>query len=458
MREAKLVVFLIFTVLNLSAQQYKLDTLIKNGPIEDRINYVVLGDGYLNSQLNDFEKDASRIISDLFSTPPYANYREYFNVFTVAVASNVEGAAKTPESPIDNFYGSTFNYAGIERLLVPQKTNKVAEVLAATLPNYDQVIMIVNSTTYGGSGGWIATSSVNSAASEIMIHELGHSFAQLTDEYWAGDQYAREGHNMTQEKTDGKVKWRNWMGDRGIAIIPHKESPTWHKPHDRCKMQFLGNPFCAVCEEAFINVIHNLVAPIEDYSPVNSNIEADKPVTFDLTLILPSPNTLEVAWLLDGKLINGKDFKITLSSNELKGGSHALEAKIIDATRANRKDQIYVNRVVWNINASAKGVLTKTVEDREKVVTGIPNSEVRYLSRVYPNPVSDHFNITYKVKSSESVSITLMDMNGKSVGEWQMKQQPGDYEQSIWLTEIPNGMYLVIVEIGGKREVHKVLK
>jgi hypothetical protein len=430
-----------------------------SGAIENRINYVVLGDGYLQSQLSDFNKDAVRIVEDLFTTSPYANYKQYFNVFSVGVASNAEGAAVTPESPIDNFYGSTFNYAGIERLLVPQRTNKVAEVLAATLPSYDQVIMIVNSTTYGGSGGWIATSSVNGAASEIMIHELGHSFANLTDEYWAGDQYAREGHNMTQEKAAAKVIWRNWLGEQGIGIIAHKESPTWHKPHDRCKMQFLGDPFCAVCKEAFINKIHNLVTPIDAFSPTSSTIEKDKPVAFDLSLISPAPNTLAVKWLLNGKMIDEKKASITLQSADIAAGQHELEAKVIDATTDNRKDKIYVNRVNWKISSSAQGVSTKSIEDRNEVVTSIPISRLESTSRVYPVPANDRLNVAYFVRYNAQVRISLIDNDGKLLAEWLNEYQPaGEYKLERDLSRLSRGFYLIKVQIGDTEQVHKVIK
>jgi hypothetical protein len=335
----------------------------------------------------------------------------------------------------------------------------VAEVMAATLPNYDQVIMIVNSATYGGSGGWIATSSVNEAASEIMIHELGHSFANLTDEYWAGDQYAREGHNMTQVTTAASIKWRNWLGDFGVGIFPHSESPTWQRPHDRCKMRFLGDSFCAVCTEAFINRIHNLVTPIDAYSQVNSTLEKDKPVNFDLSLISPAPNTLAVTWLLDGKMIDEKNTSITLTSTEIGNEQHDLEAKVIDNTTANRKDKIYVSRVNWKISSTATGVATKSIEDRKDVVTGVAMSKLEYISKVFPNPANDRVNVAYKVRRSTDVSIIIIDLEGKLLEEWvKANEKTGDYTIERNISNLKSGIYIVKVRIGDNEEMHKVMK
>src|SRR5258708_7869266 len=82
------------------------------------------------------------------------------------------------------YFGSTFNYAGIDRLLVPVNSSHIYSVLANNFPQYDQVFVVVNSTKYGGSGGFAATASINSSSAEIAIHEMGHSFAALRDEYW----------------------------------------------------------------------------------------------------------------------------------------------------------------------------------------------------------------------------------------------------------------------------------
>jgi hypothetical protein len=74
-------------------------------------------------------------------------------VFAIKVPSNVSGAADNPNQLIDNYFGSTYNYSGIERLLVPVHSAQIVNVLASQLPESDQVILIVNDTRYGGSGG-----------------------------------------------------------------------------------------------------------------------------------------------------------------------------------------------------------------------------------------------------------------------------------------------------------------
>ena len=60
------------------------------------------------------------------------------------------------------------------------------------------------------------------SANQIAIHQIGHSFGKLKDEYYAGDQYATENAvNMTQVTDPALVKWKNWIGDNGIVIYQH---------------------------------------------------------------------------------------------------------------------------------------------------------------------------------------------------------------------------------------------
>jgi len=118
------------------------------------INLVFLGDGFLESELQDFRDVAEEYATLLFTVDPFRKFGSFFNAFSISVPSNVSGAATDPNSLIDNYFGSTFGYAGIERLLVPTNNTAITNVLANYFPKYDQVFMLVNSATYGGSGGW----------------------------------------------------------------------------------------------------------------------------------------------------------------------------------------------------------------------------------------------------------------------------------------------------------------
>ena len=161
-----LLIFALFPTLFLSshAQVFDVDTIQYSGNIHQRINLVILSDGYQEHELDKFIEDAKDFSDTFFSGTPYKEYRSFFNVFAIRVPSNESGAnhpgtatdVTEPAHPIkevDNYFGSTFDYYNIHRLLYPENTIAITNVLASNFPSYDQVVVLVNTPYYGGSGG-----------------------------------------------------------------------------------------------------------------------------------------------------------------------------------------------------------------------------------------------------------------------------------------------------------------
>jgi len=375
------------------AQQFEVETIQMNGSKDKLINLVVLGDGYTQSQLNQFVNDARNTTNAFFAEPPFSYYKNYFNVFAIKVPSNVSGAANDPSHLIDNYFGSTYNYYyGIERLLYPTHLSKVMTVLANNFPEYDHVAMIVNDARYGGGGGWLAAFSTHSSSMEIFLHEFAHSFADLADEYWAGPQYADEKINMTQNTNLTTLKWKNWYGSNNIGLYPFQESPTWYRPHQNCKMQYLGSRFCSVCSEGIVEHIHTLVSPLHSYSPVSNNVVYKaSPLTFSLNLIAPNPNSLRTEWNLNGSLFKLNSDEITISATDLRQGMNQLSVRIEDATNLLRIDNhqsIHSSVINWNIDKqgdvgvhqTSKNALKVFVENKSIFIENAPNYTVMTAS------------------------------------------------------------------------------
>lgn len=351
-------------------QSYPVTTIQNSGDINKRINYVYLPDGFTASEQSAFTANAMAVNDELFSQQPFSNYRNFFNAYTIAVPSNQSGvdhpATATdvnepvfPALTVDTYFDSSFDAFNIHRLLVAfDNSFQLYPILNTNVPQYDQAILIANSVEYGGSGGSIAVSSINSSSIEVAIHELGHSFANLSDEYWAGTQYARENYNMTQETNPASVRWKEWFGEQQVGIFDHccgSAPSSWKKPHQTCKMQFLGNPFCAVCTQRIVDRIYELVQPINDYSPSNLTVtHTGTPVVFDLDLIYPIPNTLRVEWELNGTIIQGaQSNSLSLTATGLFDGQNTLIGRVIDETQLSRTyfpDAGYEFFVTWIVN------------------------------------------------------------------------------------------------------------
>ena len=318
------VILLILQIVSqcVNAQTFQVDTLQYNGEINKFINLVVLGDGYDSTEQNKFNTDAVNLTDHLFTQSPWSNYKNYFNVFAIRVISAESGAihsntapdcsSASPLVPVSNpltYFGCSFDSYGIHRLVVPTNISHIVNVLSVNFPNYDQILIVANSPYYGGSGGSYSTSTIESNSPEITAHELGHSFASLADEYYAGDSYAGEWPNMTAETDPLLVKWKNWVGYNGIGVYQHccgGNSSQWYKPYNNCKMQHLGHSYCNVCIEIITERIHSLVNPIVDYTPTSTTVNSSNQfLDFKLTeLMKPISNTLKIFWKLDSDTIS----------------------------------------------------------------------------------------------------------------------------------------------------------
>lgn len=464
MKKNIIILFLLSMVhVSVLGQVFDVVTLMNNGSNDKRINFVYLGDGYTSAEQASFLTDAQNIINAQFNFTPYKEYKNFFNGFAVKVISNESGTDHPQTSPdtdcptvpimvADSYFNSTFDYFNIHRLLVPQATSTIYGVLASNTPFYDQANIIVNTPYYGGSGGNFATSSLDSNASLIMIHEIGHSFVNLADEYWAGISYAAEKANMTQETNPSLVRWKNWIGAENIGIYPHGTNPpesTWYRPHQSCMMRYLNSPFCAVCREATIDQIYTLVSPIDSYLPANNAVTYDgNDLDFSIDLILPNPNTLEVEWLLDDVSFATDVTSVTLTDTEITGNNHVLKVNVEDTTTLSRTYVFangYLFNVTWNITDGSAGINENQIS--------------RFLYKVYPNPAQDLLNFDYTANNiQESFEIIISDLQGKELNKVSFLPQNGNYQFPLDISQYASGIYVLTLQTAGYNRSFKFIK
>ena len=421
MRKDKLtissLVFWLFFINPLSAQQFDVDTLVYNGNNDKYINLVILGDGYTSDQLINFVIDANTFKDYLLGKAPYYNYKNYFNVFIIKTPSIASGVkhpntasdcnTANPAVPVfdpSNYFGSTFDAYGIHRLVVAMNYSLIATVLANNFPDYDQVFILANSPYYGGSGGEYATATLDEWSNEVAIHEIGHSFAGLADEYWAGSQYAQELPNMTQNNNASTIKWKNWLTTgTGIGIYQHAGQP-WYKPaNGTCDMEALNNSFCAVCTETIIERIHQLVKPIINYSPISETNTITDPIYFSLNLIKPIPNTIKTEWLLNGNIIGKNVDSVLMNPSLLIPGTNNISVQVIDTTSLSRS----------NPHAASHLYVTNwTILNTNTGIHNISSTNNLLEVKLYPNPSSDFLNIIFKTEKPDNINILVFSNQG----------------------------------------------
>lgn len=325
-------------------------TLRDNGRSSNRVDVVILGDGYTQSDLDAgaFDLHVQGFLDYLFSetpnTEPFGRYRNYFNVHTVRVASPESGA----DIPGENLFKNTaldatyLSDGETERLLSVDdaKADAVRDAALAGAPfTAEMQFLTVNETRYGGSGGAYAVfAGGNSQSSEIALHEVAHSFCNLADEYdvprdtYVGQEPSER--NVTTDPTG--AKWSHWIGydQPGIGLIGAYEGAMQYqeglyRPSLDSKMRSLNRPFDAVSREQLVLAIYDLVDPLDAWSYnattlVNPRSLAVAPIDDEL---------IEVEWRLDGELVpDASANALNVAALDLTPGNHVLSARAYDPT------------------------------------------------------------------------------------------------------------------------------
>ncbi len=206
-----------------SAHEPLASTLVairNNGAPQDKVDLLILGDGYTESERKKFIADARRLSDALFSVSPYKERAKDFNVWALMQASPKSGVAR-PSSGMHRWtpLGTRYDAFGSERYVLTFE-NQAMRGLAQNAP-YEFVEILVNNETYGGGGiyGLYSTAAAKSEwAPYLFIHEFGHHFAGLADEYYTspvsyetGSSERREPWepNVTALRDPAKLKWRD---------------------------------------------------------------------------------------------------------------------------------------------------------------------------------------------------------------------------------------------------------
>ena len=217
-----------------AAPQGRVWTVFENGPAATKVDLLLLGDGYSEAQLPKFHADVKRLVEELFAHEPFKSRRADFNVRAIDLPSG-QGGVNRPRTgefrrtPL----GVSYNIFDSERYALTQDNRSVRNIASAA--PYDFLEILINEEHYGGGGIFNdhATAAVDTAfANYIFVHEFGHHFAGLADEYYTSDVAYETGvadrpepwePNVTALKDPKNVKW-------GDLLTPGTPVPTpWEK-------------------------------------------------------------------------------------------------------------------------------------------------------------------------------------------------------------------------------------
>lgn len=348
---------------------FRVNTIVDNGDSSNRIDIVFLGDGYQSSEITGaYFNDVNALTDYMFTgaaiSQPFGRYQKFFNVHMIEVISNESGA----DDPIngitrDTALNSTYQFDGVtDRLLYVDETT-TQNILEAALIDTNIIaemrFVTVNSSKYGGGGGYFATyAGENLDSLEVALHESAHSFAGLADEY-GGFTGGYEGSEPTEANitTDpAGSKWNRWLGynEPGLDTIGAYEGGGYYdsgifRPSISSKMRVLNTPFDAVSREAFILAFYDLVDPLDTYSFKGNSLSITDPTSLSVTVI--DTSVISVEWRVDGFLAGGTGLTFDVWALGLSDGAHTIQVRAYDDTSWVRADRSTLeDNVTWSLN------------------------------------------------------------------------------------------------------------
>jgi hypothetical protein len=380
MRSNLLICLFALISISLKGQVFNIDTVEYNGNPNNRINLLIMGDGYTPAEMGTFRNDSRTVANYFFSVPPLSLYSDFFNFFGIEVESNESGndhpetasdcvIGAQPVTSVDNYLETTFDYGGTHRCIYSNQSSLVYSIANTNFPLYHYINVIVNTSYYGGCAGGIAYTSMNSSSPEVFVHEFGHMFGELADEYDYGSSPCSPGTwqdiNVTQVSDPANIIWKDWLttapmptpAGTNCGLIGAYEganycTSNWYRPKCDCKMRSLNQSFCEVCYEQLIFKINSMVNYIDSHSPSNTvTIQLCKNATLDLSanVLNSADNTVRSQWLVDNVVVVNNSTSFTFDPSSYSTGIHHVKLVTSDTTSAVKKT-MNSYQVTWTIN------------------------------------------------------------------------------------------------------------
>ncbi|MBE9466851.1 MAG: peptidase [Bacteroidetes bacterium] len=259
---------------------YKSNKIIYSGDPATNVDIAFIAEGYTKEEMTKFNDDVKRIAGYFFKSSPYNKYKNKFNIYSIESASEESGTDIPGKGIYKNtIINSSFYTFDIDRYLTTFDTKSFRDV-AANVP-YDQIYILINTTKYGGGGfynHYTACSSNNVLTPSVCIHEFGHGFAGLADEYYTSDVAYENFYNLKVEPWEPNIttmvnfenKWKNMLDTKTPVPTPRTKKyenkigifegggyvdKGVYSPYQNCRMKSNQSELCPVCQEAISKMI-----------------------------------------------------------------------------------------------------------------------------------------------------------------------------------------------------------
>lgn len=255
--------------------------LLKNGEADQCIDVAILAEGYTPAEMDQFYQDAKIACESLFSHEPFKSMKERFNIVAVASPSEDSGVSVPRLGDWKHTaFGSHFSTFYSDRYLTTTQVKAVHNALEG-IP-YEHIIILANTEEYGGGGiynSYTLTTAHHPMFRPVVVHEFGHSFGGLADEYFYDNDVMTDTYPLDVEpweqnistRKDFKSKWEDMLAKNTPVPTPVSDSKKYpvgvyegggysakgiYRPADNCRMRTNEYPtFCPVCQRAIRRII-----------------------------------------------------------------------------------------------------------------------------------------------------------------------------------------------------------
>lgn len=230
------------------------------------IHIAFVAEGYTEDEMDHYLRDCQKAIGSLFNHEPFKSLQDRFQIIALKSVSQESGTSEPSRGIWKNtVLGSHFDTFYSDRYLTTLHLKRLHDVLAGT--PYEHVIILVNTEHYGGGGIYNSYNLSYTGGSQflpVVVHEFGHSFGGLGDEYTYGnddpiyfDDTEPWEPNLTTKAT-AFIKWKNLIKAGKAGLIEgggYQEKGVW-RGCENCRMRTNEEPeFCAVCKQALKELI-----------------------------------------------------------------------------------------------------------------------------------------------------------------------------------------------------------
>lgn len=255
--------------------------LLHNDSPEKCIDVAILAEGYTPQEMQTFYEDADIACKSIFDHEPFKSMKKRFNVVAVASPSTDSGVSVPRLNEWKHTaFGSHFSTFYSDRYLTTSRVKAIHDALAG-IP-YEHIIILANTEEYGGGGiynSYTLTTAHHPMFRPVVVHEFGHSFGGLADEYFYDNDVMTDTYPLDIEpweqnistQVDFAAKWKDMLSENTPVPTPAEVSENYptgvyegggysakgiFRPAENCRMRTNEYPaFCPVCQRALRRII-----------------------------------------------------------------------------------------------------------------------------------------------------------------------------------------------------------